>query len=67
MLLRLRRHSRGVCPIVPGVPDVATKFPYFPANISYNPQGVLNESPLDMSNDMDQSDDNVKWQALLPN
>ncbi|KAJ9063948.1 hypothetical protein DSO57_1035550 [Entomophthora muscae] len=32
---------------------VATKLPDFPANISYNTQGALDESPLDVSNDMD--------------
>ncbi|KAJ9057272.1 hypothetical protein DSO57_1024263 [Entomophthora muscae] len=34
------------------VPLVATEFPDLPANLSYNTQGALNESPLDVSNDM---------------
>ncbi|KAJ9064421.1 hypothetical protein DSO57_1030823 [Entomophthora muscae] len=29
------------------------KFPDLPANVSYNTQGALNESPLDVSNSMD--------------
>ncbi|KAJ9074739.1 hypothetical protein DSO57_1003393 [Entomophthora muscae] len=33
-------------------PIVATKFPALPANVSYNTQGVLDKSPLDMSNIM---------------
>ncbi|KAJ9058568.1 hypothetical protein DSO57_1011023 [Entomophthora muscae] len=49
------------------LPTIATKFPDLPANISYNTQGALDESPLDMSNNMKQSDDNVTWQALPPN
>ncbi|KAJ9050429.1 hypothetical protein DSO57_1014437 [Entomophthora muscae] len=32
---------------------VATKFLGLPANVSYNTQGVLDESPLDVSNVMD--------------
>ncbi|KAJ9056360.1 hypothetical protein DSO57_1033923 [Entomophthora muscae] len=51
-----RRHSH-----------VATKFPDSPSNVSYNTQGGLNESPLDVSNVMNESDDNVKWRALSPN
>ncbi|KAJ9079770.1 hypothetical protein DSO57_1032061 [Entomophthora muscae] len=47
--------------------DVATEFPDLPANISYDTQGALNEAPLDVSNDMNQSDGNVKWQALPSN
>ncbi|KAJ9081058.1 hypothetical protein DSO57_1018528 [Entomophthora muscae] len=47
--------------------DVETKFPDLPANVSYNTQGALNESPLDVSNNMRQSDGNVEWQALFPN
>ncbi|KAJ9059678.1 hypothetical protein DSO57_1038926 [Entomophthora muscae] len=47
--------------------SVATKFPAFPANVSYNTQGALNEPPLDVSNIMNGSDGNVKWQALHPN
>ncbi|KAJ9050804.1 hypothetical protein DSO57_1010804 [Entomophthora muscae] len=41
---------------------VATKFPDLPANISYNTQGALGELPLDVSNNMDQSDCNIKLQ-----
>ncbi|KAJ9077747.1 hypothetical protein DSO57_1013819 [Entomophthora muscae] len=46
---------------------VATKFPDLPANISHNTQGALDELSLDVSNDMNQSDGNVKQQALSPN
>ncbi|KAJ9062059.1 hypothetical protein DSO57_1014683 [Entomophthora muscae] len=35
---------------------VATKSPDLPANISYNTQGALNELPLDVSNNVNQSD-----------
>ncbi|KAJ9051338.1 hypothetical protein DSO57_1005340 [Entomophthora muscae] len=47
--------------------NVATESPDFPANISHNTQGTLDELSLDMSNGMNQSDDNVKLQALSPN
>ncbi|KAJ9050476.1 hypothetical protein DSO57_1014134 [Entomophthora muscae] len=46
---------------------VATKFPDSPANVSYNTQGALDESPLDVSNGMNQSDGNIKLRALPPN
>ncbi|KAJ9078814.1 hypothetical protein DSO57_1002875 [Entomophthora muscae] len=46
---------------------VATKLPELPANVSYNTQEAFNESPLDVSNNMNQSDGNVKWCALPPN
>ncbi|KAJ9062983.1 hypothetical protein DSO57_1004926 [Entomophthora muscae] len=42
-------------------------FSDLPANLSYNTQGALNEPPLNVSNDMDQSDDNIKLQTLPPN
>ncbi|KAJ9061373.1 hypothetical protein DSO57_1021418 [Entomophthora muscae] len=63
-----------ICPI--GIPTnntyikshgVITKFPELPANVSYNTQGALNELPLDVSNNMNQSDGNVELQALSPN
>ncbi|KAJ9069627.1 hypothetical protein DSO57_1016629 [Entomophthora muscae] len=42
---------------------VATEFPDLPANVSYNTQGALNEPPLDISNNMDQSDGKFKiWE-----
>ncbi|KAJ9056212.1 hypothetical protein DSO57_1035477 [Entomophthora muscae] len=47
--------------------SVATEFPDLPANVSYDTQGALNESPLGVSNDMDQSDGNIKWRVLHPN
>ncbi|KAJ9081974.1 hypothetical protein DSO57_1009195 [Entomophthora muscae] len=46
---------------------VATEFPEFPVNVTYNAQGVLNESPLDVSNGMNQSDGNVELRSLSPN
>ncbi|KAJ9080289.1 hypothetical protein DSO57_1026636 [Entomophthora muscae] len=46
---------------------VATEFPSSPANVSYDTQGVLNESPLDISNDMNQSDGNIELRAVSPN
>ncbi|KAJ9070641.1 hypothetical protein DSO57_1005734 [Entomophthora muscae] len=46
---------------------VTTEVQTSPANVSYNTQGALDESPLDVSNVMNESDDNVKWQALHPN
>ncbi|KAJ9050527.1 hypothetical protein DSO57_1013764 [Entomophthora muscae] len=46
---------------------VATKFPNLPANVSFNTQGALYELPLDVSNNINQSDDNVKLRALSPN
>ncbi|KAJ9056810.1 hypothetical protein DSO57_1029168 [Entomophthora muscae] len=46
---------------------VATEFPDLPANISYNTQGTLNELPLDVSNNMNQSDGNIEFKALSPN
>ncbi|KAJ9062599.1 hypothetical protein DSO57_1009152 [Entomophthora muscae] len=46
---------------------IATKFPNSPANISYDTQGTLNVPFLDGSNDMNQSDGNIKLQALSPN
>ncbi|KAJ9050880.1 hypothetical protein DSO57_1009991 [Entomophthora muscae] len=48
-------------------PVVATEFPSSPPNVSYDAQGVLDEPPLDVSNSMDQSDGNIKLQALPPN
>ncbi|KAJ9068041.1 hypothetical protein DSO57_1032746 [Entomophthora muscae] len=47
--------------------NVATESPDLPANISYNTQGALNESPLDVSNNMNQSGGNVKWWVLSHN
>ncbi|KAJ9052532.1 hypothetical protein DSO57_1033195 [Entomophthora muscae] len=47
--------------------NVATEVRTSPANISYNTQGALNESPLDISNIMNESDGNAKWQALHTN
>ncbi|KAJ9081526.1 hypothetical protein DSO57_1013874 [Entomophthora muscae] len=47
--------------------NVATEFPDLPANVSYDTQGTLNESPLDVSNDMNQSDGKIKLRALSPN
>ncbi|KAJ9074629.1 hypothetical protein DSO57_1004431 [Entomophthora muscae] len=47
--------------------SVTTEFPDLPANVSYNTQGTLNKLPLDVSNNMDQSDGNIKLQALSPN
>ncbi|KAJ9078570.1 hypothetical protein DSO57_1005413 [Entomophthora muscae] len=41
--------------------------PSLPANVSPNMQGKLDELPHDMPNSMDQSDENVKLQALSPN
>ncbi|KAJ9089226.1 hypothetical protein DSO57_1014977 [Entomophthora muscae] len=38
-----------------------------PANVSHNTQGALNETPLDASNNMNQSNGNVKLQELSPN
>ncbi|KAJ9057294.1 hypothetical protein DSO57_1024054 [Entomophthora muscae] len=46
---------------------VATKVQTLPANVSYNTQGALNELPLDVSNVMNESGGNVKWQELHPN
>ncbi|KAJ9074034.1 hypothetical protein DSO57_1010335 [Entomophthora muscae] len=46
---------------------VATKLSGLPTNISYNMQGELDELPLDMSNNMNQSDGNIKSRALSPN
>ncbi|KAJ9082634.1 hypothetical protein DSO57_1002580 [Entomophthora muscae] len=46
---------------------VATKIQTSPAKVSYNTQGALNESPLDVSNVMNESGGNVKWWALPPN
>ncbi|KAJ9075852.1 hypothetical protein DSO57_1031721 [Entomophthora muscae] len=39
-------------PPMPNCTIIATKFPDFPANVSYNAQGELNELPLDISNNM---------------
>ncbi|KAJ9049925.1 hypothetical protein DSO57_1019416 [Entomophthora muscae] len=47
--------------------NVAIKFSNLPANVSYDTQGALEETPLDISNDMYQSDGNVKQRALSPN
>ncbi|KAJ9052033.1 hypothetical protein DSO57_1038259 [Entomophthora muscae] len=46
---------------------VAIKFPNLPANVSYNTQGALSEPPLDVYNNMDQSDGSIKLRALSPN
>ncbi|KAJ9079007.1 hypothetical protein DSO57_1001220 [Entomophthora muscae] len=46
---------------------VATEFPDLPANVSHDTQGALNELPLDVSNDMNQSDGSIKPQKLSPN
>ncbi|KAJ9066901.1 hypothetical protein DSO57_1004983 [Entomophthora muscae] len=46
---------------------IATEFPDLPANISYSIQGALTKSPLDVSNDMNQSDGIIKLGALSPN
>ncbi|KAJ9064306.1 hypothetical protein DSO57_1032024 [Entomophthora muscae] len=46
---------------------VATKFLDLPTNVSYDTQGALNESPLDVSNNMNQHDSNIKLQALSSN
>ncbi|KAJ9055779.1 hypothetical protein DSO57_1000637 [Entomophthora muscae] len=46
---------------------VATELPDSPVNVSYNTQGALNELPLDVSNNMEKSDGNIKLQALSPN
>ncbi|KAJ9054547.1 hypothetical protein DSO57_1013213 [Entomophthora muscae] len=40
--------------------SVATEFPDLPANVSYNTQEALDESSLDVSNNMNQSNGNVK-------
>ncbi|KAJ9078184.1 hypothetical protein DSO57_1009358 [Entomophthora muscae] len=50
-----------------GKGGVATEVQTLPANISYNTQGALDESPLDVSNNMNQSDGNIKLRALHPN
>ncbi|KAJ9085858.1 hypothetical protein DSO57_1009965 [Entomophthora muscae] len=47
--------------------NVSTKFPDLPANVSYGTQGALDKSPLDISNNKNQSDGNVKLQALSSN
>ncbi|KAJ9055540.1 hypothetical protein DSO57_1002835 [Entomophthora muscae] len=47
--------------------SIATKIPLSPANVSHDTQGVLDESPHEVSNSMDQSNDNIKLQALSPN
>ncbi|KAJ9090070.1 hypothetical protein DSO57_1006464 [Entomophthora muscae] len=46
---------------------VATKIPLSPANVSHDTQGALDELSHDISNNMDQSEDEVKLQALSPN
>ncbi|KAJ9060958.1 hypothetical protein DSO57_1025504 [Entomophthora muscae] len=46
---------------------VATAFPDLPANVSYDTQGAFDESPLDVSNNMNQSGGNIKWRVLHPN
>ncbi|KAJ9076973.1 hypothetical protein DSO57_1021160 [Entomophthora muscae] len=47
--------------------DVATKFPDSPANVSHNAQGAFDELSLDISNNMNRSDGNVKLWALSAN
>ncbi|KAJ9075826.1 hypothetical protein DSO57_1032007 [Entomophthora muscae] len=54
-------------PRVPRKDRFSTEFPDLPANVSYDIQGVLDESPLDVSNDMNQSDGSVELRALPPN
>ncbi|KAJ9078558.1 hypothetical protein DSO57_1005696 [Entomophthora muscae] len=46
---------------------VATEFPDLTANVSYNTQGALDELPLDVSNNMNQSGGNIRWWVLHPN
>ncbi|KAJ9087338.1 hypothetical protein DSO57_1034293 [Entomophthora muscae] len=46
------------------IASVATEFPDLSANVSYDTQRALNESPLDVSNNMRQSDGNVKLRTL---
>ncbi|KAJ9086197.1 hypothetical protein DSO57_1006708 [Entomophthora muscae] len=59
-------NNHGCCP-GGNCGDVATKFPSLPANVSYDTQGALNESPLDVSIGMSQTDGNIELQALSPN
>ncbi|KAJ9075009.1 hypothetical protein DSO57_1000949, partial [Entomophthora muscae] len=50
-----------------GISAMFNYVPSPPANLSYNTQGVLEEPPLDVSNNRDQSKGSIELQALSPN
>ncbi|KAJ9066968.1 hypothetical protein DSO57_1004398 [Entomophthora muscae] len=57
------RHTTGN----PNIGIVSTEPSSLPASASYNTQGALKESPLDVSNGMEPSDVNIELWALSPN